>query len=213
MAAHPKIGTVTFSAQGTRLNRRGLETRRRFLEAAVSHLAAGGPDVASANRIARDAGLTWGTVQHQFGDADGLWAAVLEHVMSQIQPLFQQSRRAPATLHRRLTVIIDALWRAHDSVNTRAVQHLRSALPHDPEALTRSFPATAAMFRQLDVTWAASWESLFADIDVAPAKLRRVRTLVPAAVRGLYDQSQQTTFTDVDDARQGLVDAITAYLE
>jgi AcrR family transcriptional regulator len=204
---------VSYSAQGTRLNRRGLETRRRFLEVAVQRLAEGGPDAASANRIAHDAGFTWGTIQHQFGDADGVWAAVLEHVLNEFRPVFARTKREPPSLHRRSTLIVDALWRTHDSAPNRAVRNLQLALPHDREALARSFPATEAMLRQIDATWTASWEALFEDIDVAPTKLRRVRSLVPPAVRGLHDQAHVTTFTDVEDARQGLIDAITAYLE
>ena len=69
---------MTLSAKGTRLNRRGLETRGNMLDVAVRVLAAGGPDAVSANSVAKEAGATWGVVQHQFGDADGLWAAVLE---------------------------------------------------------------------------------------------------------------------------------------
>ena len=42
------------SAQGTRLNRRGLETRARVLDAALACLAEG-PDAASANLVARHA--------------------------------------------------------------------------------------------------------------------------------------------------------------
>ena len=29
------------------------------------------------NRIAKEIGATWGAVKYQFGDVDGLWAAVL----------------------------------------------------------------------------------------------------------------------------------------
>jgi AcrR family transcriptional regulator len=68
--------TGAVSAKGTRLNRRGLETRQHLLEVALECLAAG-PEAASANLVARESGVTWGTVQHQFGDVDGLWAAVL----------------------------------------------------------------------------------------------------------------------------------------
>jgi AcrR family transcriptional regulator len=66
----------SLSAQGTRLNRRGRETRRHLLEVALRCLEAG-PEAASANLVAREAGATWGTVQHQFGDVDALGAAVL----------------------------------------------------------------------------------------------------------------------------------------
>ncbi|MFI0355417.1 TetR/AcrR family transcriptional regulator [Actinomadura sp. 9N407] len=203
---------MEYSAQGTRLNKRGLETRRRFLAAAVERLATGGPDAASANRIAQDAGLTWGTIQHQFGDVDGVWAAVLEHCLKHSASLFDRSKQEPASPRRRIAAIIDALFHAFDAPAAQAVQNLRLALPRDRESLEGLFPKTAAMLRQGDATWTREWETLFEGIDVSPEKLRRVRSFVPGAVQGLYDQSRLTSFTDLGDAREGLIDAIVAYL-
>ena len=77
----------TLSAKGTRLNRRGLETRDVLLRTAIHCLAEGGPESVSANLVAREAGVTWGTVQHQFGDVDGLWAAVLGSVAERASTL------------------------------------------------------------------------------------------------------------------------------
>ena len=50
---------AALSAKGTRLNRRGLETRRHLLDVAVQCLAAGGPEAVSANLVAKEAGATW----------------------------------------------------------------------------------------------------------------------------------------------------------
>ena len=62
---------------GRRPNRRGHATREAMLDAALRSLATGDPGAASANRIAKEIGATWGAVKYQFGDIDGLWAAVL----------------------------------------------------------------------------------------------------------------------------------------
>ena len=50
-----------------------------MLDAAVTSLAGGDPNSVSGNRIAKDIGATWGVIKYQFGDIDGLWAAVLHH--------------------------------------------------------------------------------------------------------------------------------------
>ena len=42
---------------------------------------------------------------------------------------------------------------------------------------------------------------------------RRVRSLLPSAVRGLRAESRLTTFEDVHEGRRGLVDAVTLYLQ
>lgn len=124
------------SGKGTRLNRRGLETRRTVLDAAVRCLAEGGVDAVSANRVAREAGVTWGTVQHQFGDADGLWAAVLAEVEDT----------------GRVADALEQLWAALDSESARAVFNLRAALPPDRAALEAEFPKSAAAIAQVRTT-------------------------------------------------------------
>lgn len=71
--------TMTEVAGGRRANKRGLATRENMITAAITSLATGDPAAVSGNRIARDIGVTWGAIKYQFGDIDGLWAAVLRH--------------------------------------------------------------------------------------------------------------------------------------
>ena len=72
---------------GRRRNKRGHATREAMLDAALRALAEGGPNAASANRIAKDIGATWGAVKYQFGDIDGLWAAVLRRTADDTDPV------------------------------------------------------------------------------------------------------------------------------
>ncbi|MFZ2242965.1 MAG: TetR/AcrR family transcriptional regulator, partial [Gordonia amarae] len=62
-----------------RANKRGVATRESMIETAIVALATGDPAAVSGNRIAREVGVTWGAIKYQFGDIDGLWAAVLRH--------------------------------------------------------------------------------------------------------------------------------------
>ena len=52
----------------------------------------------------------------------------------------------------------------------------------------------------------------FSAYDVDPARLRRVRGLLPGAVRGLHLEQRLSTYADADDARLGLAEALGAYL-
>jgi AcrR family transcriptional regulator len=203
---------ATLSAKGTRLNRRGLATRGRILDVAVDLLAAGGPDAVSANLIAREAGVTWGTIQHQFGEADGVWAAVIAHVSA--RPDFY-----PATDHlvdlpvaTRLEAITDLIWASLDAPSARAVHNLRLYLPRNLAALERDFPRTAAALAAWDTRWADAWDRAFDGLSLSPQRLARVRSLIPGAIRGLHDISNLSTYTDVAAARAGLVEAMTLYL-
>ena len=205
-------GTVTtLSAKGTRLNRRGLETRDSVLRAAVRCLAEGGPESVSANRIAREAGVTWGTVQHQFGDVDGLWAAVLVAVSERSTTLLPALVETD-DLGDRVAQVVQLIWDALESPAVRAVHSLRRSLPRERAALEAEFPRTATALAAWDASWDRDVRAAFVGFDVDRTRIRRVRTLLPGAVRGLHDEQYLSSYADILDARRGLAEAITGYL-
>jgi AcrR family transcriptional regulator len=201
----------TLSAKGHKLNKRGLETRQAVIEAAVRTLAGGGPDSVSANLVAKEAGVTWGTVQHQFGDTDGLWAAVLDSISGRGVALLPIPSGV-TDLPERVTLIIDTIWSALDKPSLRAMFNLRSALPRERADLEAEYPRTAAALAAWDTKWEGACREAFAGFDVDPVRLNRVRSLLPGAVRGLYNEQYLSSFTDFDEARQGLAEAIAGYL-
>lgn len=203
-------GTM-LSAKGTRLNRRGRETRKLLLREAVHCLAEGGPEAVSANAVARRAGATWGTIQHQFGDADGLWAAVLDHIASQAG-FAELAVPAHPTVAKRVDAVIDLMWHAVQLPSAVAFYQLRAALPHRREQLESAFPHTAQAIARWDEEWAALCERSFAGLGIDASRLMRVRHLLPGALRGLFAEGDLGGYVDVDEARQGLRDALTAYL-
>lgn len=208
----PYDAAVVYSAKGTQLNQRGRETRRLLLDTAIRCLAEGGAEAVSANLIAKEAGVTWGTIQHQFGDADGVWAAVLDHQATETRALLAE-RPQTSDLRRRVADIVDTLWAAFDTDLARAVENLRLSLPRDPATLAAQYPATEAKLREFDERWAATWSDLFAGLPAPKAKVKRLSTMLPNAVRGMHAADQMASFaTDSKVARTCLVDAVTAYL-
>jgi AcrR family transcriptional regulator len=205
------VAVTTVSAKGTKLNRRGLETRSTLLRVAVRCLAEGGTEAVSANLVAREAGVTWGTVQHQFGDSDGLWAAMLESILERGTTLIPVPDGV-TTLGERVTVVVETIWNALERPSLKAMYTLRTALPREWPALEAEYPRTAAALLEWERSWEQACRDAFAGLDVDEAKLRRVRGLLPGAVRGLYDEQYLSTRADVAEARQGLAAALTAYL-
>ena len=208
------MSSHTLSAKGTRLNRRGLETRDVLLRTAIHCLAEGGPESVSANLVAREAGLTWGTVQHQFGDVDGLWAAVLASVAERVASLVPPGVAGAGgdDLETRVDHVVRLIWDALDRPALRAVHNLRRALPRDRGALEAEFPRSAAALLDWDTQWDRAVQEAFTGFEVDRARLRRMRTLLPAAVRGLHDEQYLSSYADIIDARRGLTEAVTAYL-
>jgi AcrR family transcriptional regulator len=203
--------SVTLSAKGTRLNRKGLETRTLLLETAVASLAEGGPEAVSANQIARRAGVTWGVVQHQFGDVDGLWAAVLDHISGKFA--WQMPMASPdLALPERVRTVVDTLWPAVDLPGSHALYNLRMTLPRKLTDLQEQYPRTAAALGEWDVKWTAACERAFEGLGVDRRRLRQIIALLPGAMMGLRNEQFLVTYADLDDAREGLTGAITAYL-
>ncbi|TWG95114.1 TetR family transcriptional regulator [Nocardioides sp. J9] len=202
---------TALSAKGTRLNRRGRETRQLLLREAVQCLAEGGPDAVSANAVARRAGATWGTIHHQFGDADGLWAAVLDHIAGQTGLSGLPVPNQP-TVAGRVEAVVDLMWFAVQQPSALAFYQLRANLPHRREQLEQAYPRTARAIARWDEEWAALCERSFAGLGIEADKLMRVRHLLPGALRGLYVEGDLGGYVDVDEGRRGLRDALTSYL-
>lgn len=182
-----------------------------MLDAALRALATGDTAAASANRIAKNAGATWGAVKYQFGDIDGLWAAVLERTAARRGLLPSADPEAP--LRERVAAIIDLLFDGLSAPDSRAIETLRAALPRDGAELERLYPRTAAELQSWGRSWIAACQTAFADVDVDPARVREVASFIPGAMRGLVSERQLGAYYDLDLARRGLTNAIVAYLQ
>jgi AcrR family transcriptional regulator len=212
-AADPGTAGAPLNARGARLNRRGLETRARVIGTAIAMLADSehGGEV-SANLIAKRAGVTWGTVQHQFGDVDGLWAAVLEELGNR-GDMLPWKEMDDGSVAERMSRIVDALWSGLDSPAGRAVATLRGLLPRSTAEFTETHPRTAEQLTVWDRRWRRAYARAFRGLVVDAYRLERVRHLLPAAVRGLYLEQRLSTWTDIDEARAVLAESIAGYLE
>lgn len=167
----------------------------------------------SANRIAKDAEVTWGTVQHQFGDLDGLWVAVVTEIHSRSWDSDSDIRPAHnLTLRERVDAVIDSVWNYLDTTEGRALTALRTSLPARRSDIVAEYPRTAAAFAARELDWIQGFDYLMGGLDLDPDKLYRVRCLLPAAIRGLSNERQIGFTSDLDIARAALSDAVVALL-
>jgi AcrR family transcriptional regulator len=215
-------GKILGATVSRRINRRGQATRDAMMEAALRALATGDTAAASANRIAKDAGVTWGAVKYQFGDIDGLWAAVLRRTAERrghlnslfAQALIGKSQPNPAVpLADRVSAIIDLLFDGLTAPDSRAIETLRAALPRDGDELERLFPQTSAELQSWGRSWIEACQTAFADVDVDPGRVNEVAAFIPGAMRGLASERQLGSYYDLNVARRGLTNAIVTYLQ
>lgn len=196
------------------MNKRGLETRARLLDIAIRCLADSGGEPVSANRIAKDAGVTWGTVQHQFGDLDGLWVAVITEIHSRSWASNPDDAQPPrtGTLRERVVAAVDSIWSYLDTTEGRALTALRTSLPPRRSDIAAEYPRTAAAFAAREHDWIEGFDYLMDGLDLDPEQLYRVRCLLPAAIRGLSNERQMGFTSDLEIARAALTDAVVALL-
>ncbi|WP_264035157.1 TetR/AcrR family transcriptional regulator [Mycolicibacterium neworleansense] len=195
------------------MNKRGLETRARLLDVAIRCLADSGGEPVSANRIAKDAGVTWGTVQHQFGDLDGLWVAVITEIHSRSWASDDgDPQPRNDTLGERVAAAIDSVWAYLETTEGRALTALRTSLPPRRSDIAAEYPQTAAAFAARELDWIQGFDYLMDGLDLDPDQLYRVRCLLPAAIRGLSNERQMGFTSDLDVARAALTDAVVALL-
>jgi AcrR family transcriptional regulator len=85
-------------------------SRNRILDAAIYIIRHEGLSSATANRIARQSGLTWGAVQHHFGAKDDVLRAILEKSHADFIALMSDVSFDGQSLIARADRFIDLMW-------------------------------------------------------------------------------------------------------
>ena len=107
MSSSPvETGQATRSrgARGRRTQEeRSAETRARVVAAATGCVAELGFRGATMTAIAERAGVTWGAMQHQFGDKEAILDAVLEASLEELERRISDTGNGGATPAQRVT--------------------------------------------------------------------------------------------------------------
>ena len=85
-------------------------SRRKVIDATVRCVQQGGVTNATVSRIAAESGLTWGTIQHQFGSKDGLFAAILESASAEMLQSLDNFSVEGKSLPQVIDEFTEILW-------------------------------------------------------------------------------------------------------
>lgn len=111
------------------------KTRQAVIDAAIHCLANEGYHRATSNRIAREAGLSWGVIQYHFGDRAGIYRAVLDSIIvayvTELDELAQSS--AGKSVNARLHLLTERAWQLLNHPAYLATMELLLNLNRDPE--------------------------------------------------------------------------------
>jgi AcrR family transcriptional regulator len=135
---------------------RTAETRARVMAAVVASIAEVGYQRTTAAEIARRAGVTWGAVQHHFGDKDGILRAVLEEAFDDFARLHVNSPAEGEGIEERVALFID-----------RSAKHFGSALYRSNFEILLNLPSDLELSWQQEMlaAWIHLWSRYFPETD------------------------------------------------
>lgn len=147
---------------------RTAETRERVVAAVVETIADVGFTRATAAEIARRAGVTWGAVQHHFGDKDGILMAVLEESFDRFAAVLSDPPEA-AVREDRVAHFVDRSWLHFSSPHYRSTFEILLNLPAETELPWQ---------REMLSEWRRIWSRYFPESD--PANQQTVELMLYA---------------------------------
>ncbi len=205
--------TSTTSTTPTRKpNRRGVAAREKLLTTAIEMLSTGRPETVSINMVAKEAGLSWGSVQNLFGDSDGFWSAVADQV-AELGPGLWSRPQSP-TVEGRIEEVIRLYREVLDSPQAVTIETMRWALPRPLSVLEETHPRTAASIRNLDGLATKAFIHFFDGVEgLDEDRKATMSEVLPAMLRSLRNERLLGTHIDLDRANDAIATMLTAYLE
>jgi AcrR family transcriptional regulator len=145
---------------------RTAETRGRIVAAVVESIAAVGFQRTTAAEITRRAGVTWGAVQHHFGDKDAMLLAVLDDSFRRFEERLSKAKLEGVPLDRRVALFVEHSWEhfaSREYASTFEILH---------DHLRRESPSSGGLRWQeaMSRAWDRVWRRFFGE-----ARIPRVR--------------------------------------
>lgn len=110
-----------------------VDTRDRVINAAVECIIdLGFYRGSSTNEIARRAGVTWGVIQHYFGNREGLMLAVLQDGARHMVETVVEARIDGTTVEERMAQLIDVFSEHYSRPDYLASLQVLLNMDHDP---------------------------------------------------------------------------------
>jgi AcrR family transcriptional regulator len=141
------------SPPGRRRRSDGEATRRRVLDAVVACVLEQGYYQASSNEIARRAGVTWGTIQYQFGTREALLLEVLNDQWRRLLERVATAEITGTTLEERLRDVLDVLATHYEVPEHVVLLQILIDLGANPETSTGTRQAMERYGAELTQAW------------------------------------------------------------
>jgi AcrR family transcriptional regulator len=90
---------------------RSAETRDAVVRAAIELVGTGGVEAATAAALSERSGVSWGGIQHQFGNKEAVLDAALDHLVADLAAEWRDLDPGPPTLESRVDALVGLAWR------------------------------------------------------------------------------------------------------
>jgi AcrR family transcriptional regulator len=186
-------------------------TRARVIDAAVACILDEGFYRASSNKIAKQAGVTWGVIQYHFGTREALMLAVHERGVAELDRCLVEAEIAGDSLEERLGSFVDALWGYYRRPEFLAYMQVMLNLSHDPTTADSTQAALKSVGVRVNERVPALVRSVVGD-GPSDADVARMGRFVYNAVRGLALDQQLIEAMPVEHSTKAEFDAQRAEL-
>jgi AcrR family transcriptional regulator len=191
--------------QGRRRRTDGAATRARVLDAAVASILDKGYYRTSSNEIARRAGVTWGTLQHQFGSRELLLLEVLNQRWHDLQNEMATAEVSGTTLEARLHSVLEVLATHYGEPAQLASLQILLDLSRDPEVSKATKRAIDEHGARLIEAWQPLFEQALGEAANDEILVRYAFATLRGYLTGDLIASNITDTSDARDVRELLV--------
>ena len=194
-------------------------TRARVIDAAIACILDEGFYRASSNKIAKQAGVTWGVIQYHFGTREALMLAVHERGVAELDRCLVEATIVGDTVEERLGSFVDALWTYYRRPEFLAYMQIMLNLSHDPTTADSTQAALKSVGVRVNERVPALMRAVLGD-GPSDAEVARIGRFVYNAVRGLaLDQElleampvEHSTTAEFDAQRAELIRVLASSL-
>ena len=161
---------------------RTAETRLRIVEAVIESIAEVGFQRTTAVEITRRAGVTWGAVQHHFGDKDGILIAVLEDSFQRFAARLEDVPTEGLSLERRVALFVE---RAFEHFTSREYASTFEILLDHLRKEGRGARHGASWQLAMSRAWDREWRRFFGDAPLSRSRHGVLQHYTIAVLSGL----------------------------
>lgn len=165
---------------------RGEEKRERVIRAAIECIADEGLQRATAGRIAERSGVSWGGIQHQFGDKSGILDAVLERLLLDFREQVEDFSTRATSVRGRVRALVEAAWNLlRDPAYQAFREVMRSHTPSPGVGLD-----SEAVLKNVGAALQELCADLFPERRSSPKTLSLVSVILFATLSGMAEQQR-----------------------